>query len=301
MHGNIPAKKNQSNKFYTVLTGCGIGSLYISLLLSDLYFKVIGDVTLYILIILWAVLIKYLPGLKNIVFHIIGQAGIFIAMILGTALCVHDADYTKFFVLTLFYFISAFVFSGKGRGDYALNLCNRICKALNLIVFAFGFALMEPAPLRTANMIVIMLYILAEFYFSYKKEYRHGLIFQLLTMVNYVTLVWLFFLAEFFPENSSYIFMYITAVSLLFYVHKKHTAYEIISEIFFLAMIYLGCHNHPFIHEHLYAYLTVIPAMLYGKMRSRKLYPYAGLAFATELLLLALSWLSSYMTALISS
>ncbi|MDE6847278.1 MAG: DUF2339 domain-containing protein [Lachnospiraceae bacterium] len=283
--GYIPAKKNKANKFYTVLIGCGIGSLYISLLLSDLYFKVIGDIALYILILLWAVFIKYLPGLKNMLFHIIGQSGIFIATILGTTLCVHDADYTKFFVLTVFFFISAFVFSGKGRGNYALNLCNHICKALNLIVFAFGFSLMEPAHLRTVNIVVIMLYLLAEFYFSYKEEYRYGLIFQLLTIINSVTLICLFFSAEFFSESSSYVFMYIAAIALLFYIYKKHTAYEIISEIFFLAMIYLGCHNQPFIQEHLYAYLTVIPAMLYGKIRNRKLYLYTGLIFAVELFL----------------
>ena len=67
--GYIPAKKNRTNKFFTALIGCGIGSLYISLLLSDLYFKVIGDMTLYILILIWAVLVKYLPGMKNMVFH----------------------------------------------------------------------------------------------------------------------------------------------------------------------------------------------------------------------------------------
>ena len=287
--GYIPAGKNKTNKFYLVLIGCGIGSLYISLLLSDLYFKVIGDITLYILILIWAVFIKYLPGLKNMLFHIIGQSGIFIATILGTTLCVHDADTAKFLVLTAFYFIAAFVFSGRRQENYALNLCNHICKAINLIVFAVGFALMEPAQLRTVNIVVIMLYILAEFYFSYKEEYRHGLIFQLLTMINSVTLIWLFFLAEFFPESSSYVFMYIASIALLFYVHKKHTTYEIISEIFFLAMVYLGCHNQPFIQEHLYAYLTVIPAMLYGKMRNRKLYLYTGLVFAAELLLLTFS------------
>ncbi|MBD5448957.1 MAG: DUF2339 domain-containing protein [Lachnospiraceae bacterium] len=292
--GYIPSRKNRSNKFYTALIGCGIGSLYISLLLSDLYFKVIGDLTLYILILVWAILIKYLPGLKNMVFHIIGQSGIFIATILGTALCVHDADATKFFVLTVFYFISAFVFSGKRDTNYALNICNHICKSLNLIVFAVGFALMKQSDLHVINILVVMLYMLSEFYFCYKEEYRHGLIFQLLTMANSITLIWLFHSAALFPENSTYVFMYVAAIALLIYVYKKCASYEIVSEIFFLAMIYLGCHNHPFIQEHLYAYLTAIPAMMYGKMKNRNLYLYTGLAFAAELLLLTSSTTDHY-------
>ena len=292
--GYIPSRKNRTNKFFTALIGCGIGSLYISLLLSDLYFKVIGDMTLYILILVWAVLVKYLPGLKNMVFHIIGQSGILIATILGTALCVHDADAAKYFVLTVFYFISAVVFAGRDRTNYMQNLCNHICKAMNLIVFLVGLALMKPTELRVINILVIMLYMLAEFYFSYREEYRHGIAFQLLTIVNSVTFIWLFHLTELFSKDTTYLFMYIAAITLLFYVYKKHAAYEIISEIFFLAVIYLGCHNHPFIQNHLYAYLTVIPAMIYGKIKDKKLYLYAGLAFTVELLIPNLSAANGY-------
>lgn len=295
--GYLPARKNQTNKFYIALIGCGIGSLYISLLLSDLYFKVISDITLYILILIWAVFIKYLSGLKNMVFHVIGQSGILISTILGTALCVHDADAAKFLVLTVFYFLSSLVFAGRDRTNYAQNLCNHICKSLNLIVFAVGFSCMKPTDLRVVHILIVMFYLLSEFYFSYKDEYRHGIAFQLLTMVNAVTLIFLFSFTELFSEDAVYLFMYIAAIALLFYVYRKHAAYQIISEIFFLIVIYLGCHNHPFIQDHLYAYLTVIPAMLYGKLRSRKLYLYAGAAFAGELLFLALSGPSTYSAA----
>ncbi|MDE6737714.1 MAG: DUF2339 domain-containing protein, partial [Lachnospiraceae bacterium] len=292
--GYIPARKNRTNKFFIALIGCGIGSLYISLLLSDLYFKVIGDMTLYILILVWAVLVKYLPGLKNMVFHIIGQSGILIATILGTALCVHDADAAKYFVLTVFYFISAIVFAGRDRTNYVQNLCNHICTAMNLIIFAVGLALMKPTGLRVINILAIILYMLAEFYFAYREEYRDGIAFQLLTIVNSITFIWLFHLTELLAKDATYLFMYIAAIALLFYVYKKHAAYEIISEIFFLAVIYLGCHNHPFIRNHLYAYLTVIPAMIYGKIKDKKLYLYAALAFTVELLIPNLSDTNGY-------
>ena len=113
--GLLLYKKNKDNLFYIAVIGCGAGSLYLSLLLSNLYFKVIGDPALYGLILLWAVFVKYLTRIKNLVFNIIGQAGIFIASVLGTALCVSEHDSQKFFVLSIFYFISAVVFSNIGR------------------------------------------------------------------------------------------------------------------------------------------------------------------------------------------
>ena len=38
------------------------------------------------------VFVRYLSRLKSLIFHIIGQLGILIATILGTSLCVYDAD-----------------------------------------------------------------------------------------------------------------------------------------------------------------------------------------------------------------
>ena len=113
--GLVLCRKNKENLFYIAILGCGAVSLYLSLLLSNLYFKVIGDLTLYGLILLWAVFVRFLTKIKNLVFNIIGQAGIFIASVLGTILCVHDEDVQKFFVLSIFYFISTVVFSDMGK------------------------------------------------------------------------------------------------------------------------------------------------------------------------------------------
>ena len=103
--------RKKKNNFYVAVIGCGAGSLYLSLLMSNLYFKVLGDIALYCFILVWAVLVKNLTRLKNLVFQIIGQAGIFIATVMGTVLCVNDGDENKFFVLTVFYLLSSCVFA----------------------------------------------------------------------------------------------------------------------------------------------------------------------------------------------
>ena len=179
--GLLLYRRNKNNLFYIAIIGCGVGSLYLSLLLSNLYFKVIGDFALYLLILVWAVFVRYLTKIKHYVFTIIGQAGILIASVLGTALCVFEADPRKFLVLSIFYFISALVFSNIGRSHllpllhagingmfdddagensqtelssqpcYEQNLCTHIFKTLNVIVYAIGFAFLEHSVYRYSS------------------------------------------------------------------------------------------------------------------------------------------------------
>ncbi|MDE7231645.1 MAG: DUF2339 domain-containing protein [Lachnospiraceae bacterium] len=292
--GFVLIHKNKNNKFYIALIGCGVGSLYITLLLSDLYFKVIGDILLYTFILIWAVFVRYLTRLKSLIFHIIGQLGIFISSILGVLLCVHDADAQKLLVLTVFYFIAAFVFAFKSkRSDnadsdetktdglitYEQNICIHLFKSLNLIVFMLGFFFMDPSTLRTVNISIIMVYMLGEFYFSFKEKCAHGLAFQILTVVNSIVFILLFHAMNILAEEHSFAFMYLVSVAVLFYVNLKDAEYRIVSEICCSILICLGCYNHSLISKHLFAYLTVIPFMLYGKWKGKKLYLYTGLAY----------------------
>ncbi|MDE7428468.1 MAG: hypothetical protein K2N00_04235, partial [Lachnospiraceae bacterium] len=239
--------------------------------------------------------------MKSLIFHIIGQLGIFISSILGVILCVHDADVQKLLVLTVFYFIAAFVFAFRGRRSdnadsdekktdgiitYEQNICIHLFQSLNLIVFMIGFLFMDPSTLKTVNILIIMVYLLAEFYFSFKEKCTHGLAFQILTVVNSIVLILLFHAMNMIADEHTFAFMYLVAVGVLFYVNLKDAEYKIISEICCFILIYLGCYNHSIISKHLFAYLTVIPFMLYGKWKGNKLYQYTSLAYLAGFLII---------------
>ena len=81
--------KNHHNKLYLAISGCGVGAVYISLFLTNLYFKAMGDVALYLFVLVWAVFVCYLSRWKDRVFQIIGQCGITIALFFGIILCEH--------------------------------------------------------------------------------------------------------------------------------------------------------------------------------------------------------------------
>lgn len=320
--GLLLHRKNKDNLFYIAIIGCGAGSLYLSLLLSNMYFKVIGDLMLYILILVWAVFVKYLTRIKNLVFNIIGQAGIFIASVLGTILCVSGSDPQKYFVLSIFYFISAVVFSNIGKTyllslfrvgsretfgenvgetaevrkspSYEDNLCTHICKTLNVIVYTIGFAGLTDSVYRHAsysgplflivfNIFLFMGYLLLEYFFSYKEECKHGLAFQILSMVNAALLVCLFNEIDLGPDDWTYMFLYLVAIAALLYVEIKDAEYKMFSQIWCLIMVFIGCHYNSFIKDHLFAYLTVIPFMLVGYRKKDNIYLCAGAVYLATL------------------
>ena len=133
--GLIKLKKDKENKFYVALTGCGIGAIYISLLLSNMYFKAIGDITLYLLICLWGVGVCLLSRLENKIFQIIGESGILISVIFGCVLCDRDSDKLKFMVLIIYYIISSTLFYfAHYKKEFNENIIHHIFNVINCIM-----------------------------------------------------------------------------------------------------------------------------------------------------------------------
>lgn len=302
--------KKKHNNFYIAVIGCGIGSLYLSLLLSNLYFKVLGDIALYCFVLVWAVLVKNLTRLKNLVFQIIGQVGIFIATVLGTVLCVGSGDEKKFLVLTVFYLLSSCVFSeidktylkyllhSRKDGEteqasvqpvfYENRFCSHISKFLNAVVFLIGFSGMEMSGFKITGIILIMLYLLLEYYMSFRETCRHGLAFQMLTVGNTFLMIGFFREMELLTGDYSNIFIYLAAIAVMVYVEVKNAQFKIYTLIWCAILAFVGCFSNRFIREHLYVYLTVIPFLLYGKWKNREMYRNTGIVYLGGLWMLVL-------------
>ena len=296
--GLLLYRKNRENLFYIAIIGCGAGSLYLSLLLTNLYFEVIGDIVLYILILIWAGFVRYLTKIKNLVFTIIGQAGILIATLLGTMMCVYERDPQKYLVLTIFYFISALVFSNIGKkSTYEENLCTHICKTLNVIVYTIGLTALSHslytrifahdwdtnpynAVLLVINAFLFIGYLLLEFFFSYREETKSGIAFQVISMINTTLIVLLFDAPGLLESKWTFgVFMYLVAIAALVYAEARKAGYTIFSQTWCLVMIWVACVSNPFMEDHLFAYLTVIPCMLIGYRKKDSVYLIAGLVY----------------------
>ena len=138
--------RKHNNKLYLAISSCGIGAVYISLFLTNLYFKAIGDIALYLFILVWTVFVCYLSKWQDRIFQIIGQCGITIALFFGIILCMKESDHTKLFLLSLFFVVTASIFyvSNYSR-EFHKNVINNTFNCMNVLQIWVGAYLMRPA------------------------------------------------------------------------------------------------------------------------------------------------------------
>ena len=143
LFGLIKLKKNH-NKLYLAISSCGIGAVYISLLLTNLYFKAMGDVALYVFILVWAIFVCYLSRWQDRVFQIIGQCGISIALLFGVILCVETDNAAKFLLLSLFFVVTAAIFYGSSYNrEFHKNIINNVFNVINVFLLWVGYSLFD--------------------------------------------------------------------------------------------------------------------------------------------------------------
>ena len=131
--------KDKDNRFNIALTGCGLGALYISLLLTNIYFRAIGDIALYVLIAFWGGLVCFFARNKNYIFQIIGEIGILIATIFGAGLCIDYEDTTRFIALLIFYLLTSAIFYFVNyEKDFEKNLCYHVFAAIGGLVLTIA-------------------------------------------------------------------------------------------------------------------------------------------------------------------
>lgn len=91
----------KKNTFSTALTACGIGSTYISLLMSLVHFEIFNNITFFILLAVWAIVSLTLERrIKSPVFSIIGTIGISISVLLAT---LDSIGSVEMLLLTIFF------------------------------------------------------------------------------------------------------------------------------------------------------------------------------------------------------
>ena len=102
--------KKKDNVFLLALGACGIGAIYISLFVSNIYFHMIDQIPLYILLLIWAACVLFLSKIKPLLFEIIGLSGIVISILFGTVQCVTDKDSILLGILSIYMVIGVLAF-----------------------------------------------------------------------------------------------------------------------------------------------------------------------------------------------
>jgi len=284
-------KKDKENKFYIALTGCGIGAVYISLLLSNFYFKVVGDIALYVLIAVWAIAVCYLAKLKNQIFQIIGQLGITIALIFGCMLCGQTDDIAKFTALVIFYLVSSSVFYFVHREeDYRKNRLHLIFNLVNQIVLFLGCQDIAEGGFSVVSVLLLVLIAayLASMFFCRPETVRmdFGILFGAYS--------WLIcFVLSLLLEHADYGFSLIVyllclvLIGLLEWKFSKASSSRELAQGILLWLMVTGLNQTENLYCHGIFPLVVIPFLILGFIRNNRVFSFGSM---TVLAVCGLMW-----------
>lgn len=262
--------KNQENRFYLALTGCGMGAIYISLLLSNIYFKMLSDIPLYLMIAVWAVGICFLSKYNHILFQIIGQMGVVISMIFGTILCVIDGDAGKFTVLLIYYMVTSGVLYGTHyKKEFCGNLCAHLANLINLFVLFIGCVFLTEE--RKYLLIILIVYILAQivtgFFCSWgTKNPVPGIV---VSVYGSLFTMYMLLLVEhpFWDPFSIYLAMTALLVGIEFRKRGKDSSKTLI-QVFATVMTVVALSNISELELHGIAWLVIAPLIAIGFIRN---------------------------------
>lgn len=302
-------KKSPRNKFFVSLAGLGVGGLFLSLMMSNVYFHLFGDLLTYILLLGWAagtiVLSRFErkcsgAGAKINVFGIIGQLGVMISVVMGCALCAKEEDSVKFFMLTAYHFIAVAAFhcgiGGLSRnGDGVLVFSrnyraqNHVFKLLTIWILVLSYILYIKTPNSSYAMmtmaeflitLVLFLTAAADLWTAYKEEkttgfgcaWYHGL------MGAYALSGVMLFLQYGAFRLPEILLSCALCAALLLLVESRAGRYKAAAQIpLFLTafLLLLGIRASAGI---LYILLGTIPLMAVGAWRNNRTYFIAGTA-----------------------
>ena len=118
---------------YLILSACGAGALYISIVATHVYFRFIDMIPLYMLLLLWMAYVSYLGKKRSLVFLIVGQIGIVMAIIMSA----YGIDTAQYLYLRFAFLIisEGLYFAVFFRSGYKYNLANTIGLMCALLVF----------------------------------------------------------------------------------------------------------------------------------------------------------------------
>lgn len=283
-------RKDSENKLYLSISGCGTGAVYISLLLSNIYFKTINDITLYLLIFVWALFVCFLSKTKSWIFQIIGQIGITLSILFGTNLCrqidfcIPVYDWDRLLFLTVFFVITEMIFylvnlQKEYHKNIIGNLANIVCLMIFICNLPTGSYARDNLPAYILSYGILLFFvdtIVLIGFFKLKITEGFDLVFGI-TNIFYFILI-----ATLYPFPYEALFHMLVALLLLVGIEIKCKMQKdfgltllqrflMLIPVISMAKLY-SYDNLQFVYDYFYLSLFIVPFAIYGYYKEEKLY-----------------------------
>lgn len=282
--GAYRLNNDNKNKFNIALTGCGLGALFISLLLSNIYFRILGDIPLYVLIAFWGGLVCLFAKKKNYIFQIIGEVGILIATIFGCVLCLEKEDPGRFLALLIFYGItSAIFYLVNYEKELEENLCYHLFAVVGSVIISTASMAFDGDKQLICwifTMVILALNIIGIMtHKSEKAPWYFGIISSIYMILMALILA---FIVD--HEDIWAIIVYVAGMTMVFGLSikkdKVHEGKMILSSTSIVIALVGLCINGPAYYNGV-VWLIIIPFIIYGYVRNYNFCKYAGLLIMT--------------------
>lgn len=275
--------KHPDSKFYLSLSGCGVGALYISILLTNIYFAYISDLVLFIFISIWVFFMCFLSKIKHTLFAIIGHVGIMIAVMFGSVLCASEEDLLKFIMLTAFFVISTgtLYFVHFDRRLHK-NIMENIFAIIGLVVLFFSsITMIEDSynPYYLVMMAIILVLMAIVIFCDWSEsQFAYGGL-----LIPYVIVFMM--MTSMFLEIDEHcgITAYIIAMVLIFVAQLKDKADDVgmyFLDAVLIVFAWAGLASLDGTFEYLLVFMLALPLVGLGVWKENSLCKYAGM-FAT--------------------
>ncbi len=280
-------EKHPGNKFFLSLSGCGVGALYISILLTNIYFEYIDDITLFIFITVWVFFMCALSKIKSKLFAIIAHVGIMISVMFGTLLCMSESDMLKMLMLTIFFAVSTgTLYVIHFDKQLIKNILVNIFSMIDLFVLAGGAGFIIDTYF-SGYFIFLGIIILAFLGVAMYCDWNDSNIAYGVVPLVYVVIL-LLSAGEFFETSEAVnIFAYVVSIIMLFAVEIKRSYYEILDnvgnvgkyllQIFMIIFAWEAVAAQDASLEVLVIPMLALPLFVLGVWKENSLCKYAGM------------------------
>lgn len=296
--GLVNLNKDKDNKLYLSLSSCGLGAFYISLFLTNIYFKLIGDIFLYILLFVWSLSILFLSKLNSKIFQIIGQIGILISTIMGGINCLNTNNFQMLNILTIYTIISSIVyFIGFRKNNANENNISLIFSTIyNFLLanFITNMYFNKVSFIAIVLILYIAIFIIYQI-FIFKENSKTFNILKDITNSFNTLIIYLLIYNQF--EKFSTSCLIVTPIILLLFIinqikQEKNTKY--IYDIFLLVLFFFSFIEINFIKDYLHIVIPSIMLLSYSYLKNNKIYKYISFLYFLYYLLFSDIALASF-------
>lgn len=286
--GLAKLRKNK-NDFYISLTACGLGMLYITIILTYSYFSLINELVLLFLLLIWCTGVLFLSKYNSVLFVIIGRIGITISIIAAFRF-----NGENFLIITVFALIAMVMYGIFDLiSSYDNSAINNGFNVFNFFILYASGVFTDSSGITNSLSWIILSILPILFVISSMSKYKSGNYNASFAVFNSIYAIWFaismgkLYTIDRHADNGIHDNLITTIIILVMLIYvviiesinkkllssgRQDINYVEYSKFVPILIIAYNILRYPFISEYTGFAIIIIPLMLAGFIINSKVY-----------------------------